>query len=143
MSAPSKQAVLLTQSHPVLFPHGAPENNWKYDVLPGWAALIDQLCSEIEASFEPDVLALMRVIRIKEKMGELRFVVTYDFDALSLRPDSEAIRSKVQSLIGGAMAAACYTCITCGLPGELKYHGGYLAPMCPSCAKKREESFRV
>ena len=61
----------LIDAHPLLF-RGSPPDVPSH-VPPGWYALIDQLCTDIEAALGPEACGTFEVRQIKEKFAELCF----------------------------------------------------------------------
>lgn len=61
-----------------------------------------------------------RAAQVKEKLGGLRFYMTFSTD-------------KMEELIGEAESKCDVTCEDCGKPGELCIDHGWLKTLCPAC----------
>jgi len=87
--------------------------------LPGWLGLLDKLCTALELHMQahPEITPL-KVVRIKEKWGGLRF---------SYNGGDDFCRQTVDA----AQVASLTICEICGAPGVL---GGirYFTVRCPS-----------
>lgn len=90
----------------------------------GWNGIIQPLQHEV----------LRRggtIVQIKEKFGGLRF--QYRLPKTMSEKKRDAFRRRVEQ----AEAASLSVCETCGAPGELVNHKGYLFAVCPACLEKK------
>jgi len=137
----------LIEAHPLLFRGQAPYI--PSHVPEGWYALIDKLCSDLEALLGPEACAGFQVEQIKEKFGTLRFYYRLgereDLHVDVISPDAikhivnfppeaaeqvEAVEDRVRALVTAACQASESTCMTCSAPAQLRNIGGYVTVRC-------------
>jgi hypothetical protein len=85
-------------------------------VGPGWLAIIERLCTRLQAIAGPEV----KFTSVKEK-GTLR---------ISYRGGNDEVEAAVES----AKADALLTCEMCGAPETVKRQNGVWAVTCEKCA---------
>jgi hypothetical protein len=124
------QLARLIAAHPLLF-RGKPPKSFSH--LPaGWFAIVDRLCSDIEAELGQEGCASFSMLQIKEKFATLRLYYSLaesrdvHIDAMiagagrqhliAAHGKSVAI-DRVRDLVGAASAASAVTCDMCGQPG--------------------------
>lgn len=93
---------------------------------PGWYPLLDRLFNDIDVIRLEDDLTGIKVLQVKQKLGELRVYVQYDNDRIIDR-------------IQQAAAEALETCEGCGgsSPG-IRSIGGYVTNACDLCLDRRK-----
>lgn len=126
----------LIGKHPRLFHGRAPRvHSW---VEPGWYAVLDALCTDLEALLAATKAVALEVLQIKEKLGGLRFY--FALQATSSVPSEqeearlEELHGEVSARVAQAEQAAGQTCAACGMPGKLRKGTGDLATLCDSHA---------
>ena len=106
----------LVARHPRLFAGRAPERS---HLSPGWFALVDKLCSDIEAlavdEGEGESELPLRVLQIKEKYGSLRVHVSATVPVAA----AEDLFSKARALVNAAAEQSECVCEGCGAASEL------------------------
>ena len=142
----------LMQAHPLLF-RGKPPVVPSY-VSPGWYALIDKLCNDLEAVLGPDGCTSLEVLQIKEKFGTLRFyyslgeredlhidimsptgrqhIVSGSSSTTSTSDDEafDAANARVRELVNATCEASESICEACGNSGQLRNLGGWMTTLC-------------
>lgn len=157
----------LIDAHPLLFRGKQPAVS-SY-VTPGWYALIDRLCTDIETELGPDACADVEVQQIKEKFGELRFYVAFksaaesdgddEAEATATQSDlhldlqtgdgrrhhvvsrraSSPHAQRVRELIDMASAESVRTCEVCGARARLVSLRGYITALCTAHERQRQD----
>jgi hypothetical protein len=125
----------LVAAHPELFAGELPRIPSHLPV--GWFALVDRLCSDIEALLQGRAERLV-VVQVKEKFGGLRFY--YDWDAADdVAADHETVllRERVRAQVDEARARTTLICQRCGAPAVLNLYGGWTAALCERHASQR------
>ena len=131
----------LIAAHPVLFRGKEPAIS---SFLPeGWYALVDRLCSDMEATLGPQGCAAYEVRQVKEKFGALRFYyrlqgegdlyVDLKFEVSRSRFVKPAVvegADRIRALIEQAMADSEHICQRCGCAGSLRNLGGWHVTLC-------------
>ena len=117
----------LVAAHPALFAGELPAIP---SHLPaGWFALVDRLCSDIEALLEHRAERFV-VMQVKEKFGTLRFYYEWD-GAEDAGADLQTahLTDRLRPLIDEAREQSALICQKCGAPAVLKSHGGWTAAL--------------
>jgi hypothetical protein len=104
---------------------------------PGWYRLVDQLCSDIEASLG-DACAAFRIRQIKEKFGGLRFY--YSLQGANDLPTG--VGNGVRDLVQKAEADSKTLCEQCGARSKLHDLEGWLVTLCEKHLAEREAVWR-
>ncbi len=140
----------LIDAHPLIFRGQAPA--WSY-VMPGWYAIVDQLCFDIEVALGLERCEEIEVRQIKEKFGELCFyyrlgeredlhlnvmtptsrhhlVMRSPAIAGSDEQEEEPVVMQLRELAKAAREASTKTCETCGAPGEVRDARGWYTALC-------------
>jgi hypothetical protein len=95
----------------------------------GWAILVENLMEDIEQVVrEADEEVSLRVTRIKEKYGGLRFVADVRC--------SEDSQDRVKELIAEAEANSYGVCELCGEPGDLRSERTWIRTLCEYHARR-------
>ena len=125
----------LVAAHPELFAGELPRIPSHLPV--GWFALVDRLCSDIEALLRNRAERFV-VVQVKEKFGGLRFYYDWD-DAGDAAVDLETplLRERVRALVDETRRRTTLICQRCGAPAVLKSHGGWTAALCHQHASQR------
>lgn len=103
----------LVERYPAWFPHA---DRFSY-IMPGWVAIVTDLCAAIDQALGAERSASFRILQIKEKFGGLRFYA---------RPVFE----EVKPLVLAAEERAYRTCEICGQPGELRDKLAWWSTLC-------------
>jgi hypothetical protein len=114
----------------------------------GWLALLQCLCTGLDALLDDSQVDMLSIEQIKEKFGTLRFYIRvggkggYEWEVLetpgsarfAARPAARANfpSEKVNRLIRAAEAESAVTCAHCGGPGVLR-QGGWIHVACDAC----------
>lgn len=136
----------LVEAHPLLF-RGRPPRIAS-DLPPGWYALMDSLCEQIDAVLGADA-PTFRVDQIKEKFGTLRLYWSLGrrsrstVDVISASghvrfgtSTRDEIAARIDMLISAAEAESARTCEQCGAPGRLmNSRSGWLSVRCNEHAR--------
>ena len=109
----------LVARHPRLFRGEAPQ--WS-TVPPGWFAMVDKLCFDLEALGEPGCKLPLQVERITEKFGSMRF---------SLTPRSGKAAEQAQEMIWAVREATLRICPGCG--GDTSQRRTPMHNLCHAC----------
>jgi rubrerythrin len=92
----------------------------------GWNSIVQPLQDEVQR--------LGGTVRqIKEKFGGLRFYCSLP------KKISENKRHAFRRRVEQAEEASFRVCETCGAPGELVNHKGYLFTACPACLERKRQ----
>ena len=94
----------------------------KFEIGEGWFNILWDLCEKIESeleNFDKDIKDNFRVLRIKEKFGELRFEVNFE-------------PGNVDIFIKEAEEMSVRICENCGREGEIK-DLPWLQALCAGC----------
>lgn len=141
----------LMDAHPLLF-HGRAPPAWSY-LMPGWYAIVDKLCTDIEAALGPERSEKIAVRQIKEKFGALRFYYRLgereDIHADATSPsgrqhmvmrsrgstepgaeEEDPVVSQLRAMTKAACEASTKICETCGAPGEVRNVRGWYTALC-------------
>jgi len=133
----------LVEAHPQMF-RGKPPRIWS-DLPDGWYSLVDQLCTDIEASLSPEEAKSLKIQQIKEKYAGLRFYFKFGrhedrFVDVATEQGIETYSTKagagdeqmnrIRDLVSAATTKSEITCQTCGQSGETRNLGGYLVTLC-------------
>jgi hypothetical protein len=116
-----KNEFALRAKHPIFAaPAGVPKSRFALDgiaVGDGWAAILDELATEIEQHCAARGNQLRGVLQIKEKFGALRVNVGKVDDG-------------VRAIITRAEHRSASNCEICGTAGRLRNAGGWLRTRC-------------
>jgi len=120
----------LVATHPRLFLTGRPSNS---HLSPGWTALVDKLCTDIDQLVSDSEAQTFRVIQIKEKFGGLRFYFSLNeqrtimLDAVNhgtrirVEPENPSDQfNSISRLVKTAEATSAATCEVCGEAGRMR-----------------------
>jgi hypothetical protein len=141
-AAPVDDLAWLITRHPLLF-RGAPPRVASH-LPPGWAALVDGLCTDLERLLGPQGCQPFVVDQIKEKLGALRFywslgqeadlvvdmMSTQGYATLTIKGGSSPLFQSVRQRVAAAMQASASTCQECGSRGTLRNIDGRLVTLC-------------
>ena len=121
---------LLRQKH--IFMSGHTLNS---DLMPGWLPLIERMCSNIEQLLSDFEKRALRLIQIKEKMGELAFYSSFLTDAPVGSADARLFDSqprirKYFELVDTARRQSIHSCFMCGESAELREVRDTFIPLC-------------
>jgi hypothetical protein len=127
----------LVDRHSRLFQSGPPGNS---HLPPGWSALVDRLCVDINAALNESEAKTFRVLQVKEKMGVLRFYFSLgDQQTLMVDIVNQGMRYRVEpensttafqnisSLVQTAEKASVKICEECGASGRMRVLAGDFA----------------
>ena len=113
----------LVARHPRLFRGEAPQ--WA-TVPPGWFALVDKLCFDLEALGESGRELPLQVERITEKFGSMRFSLT-PLRGLA----APALGEQAQEMIWAVREATPRLCPGCG--ADTSQRRTPMLNLCPAC----------
>ena len=102
---------------------------------PGWLALVDNLCTDIEALLAPGGELPLKVVQVKEKFGSLRVYVR------TTRPGAaaESLLASAQALVKAASEQSESVCEGCGTASELHQNAlRWWSTLCPACETRKE-----
>lgn len=117
---------LLPVSYPRLFRDGP--LTWGFEHGAGWADLIIALCERLSTILKDDPNAILTVLQVKEKFGELRFYYR-------LEGGSDATSQQVRQAVDLASAASVNVCESCGRSSELRIRDGWYTTRCSRCSQ--------
>ena len=122
----------LVNRHARLFAGGAPARS---HLSPGWFALVNKLCADIEALLAPGGERPLKVVQVKEKLGSLRVHVR------TTRPGAaaESLLASAQALVKAASEQSESVCEGCGTASELHQNAlRWWSTLCPACETRKE-----
>ena len=126
----------LVARHPRLFRGKMPERS---HLAPGWLALADTLCAEIEALVGPEMELPLRVAQVKEKYGALRLYVHATVPGTS----ADSLRDRAQALADAVRTRSEGLCEGCGVASSLQKLGPWWTTLCPACQARKEAAARA
>lgn len=105
------------------------------DVMPGWLPIIERLCTDIERLLSEMEKRALRLIQIKEKLGELAFYTSFLTDAPVGSADARLIDSqprikKYFDLVDAARRQSIHACFMCGEAAQLREVRDTFIPLC-------------
>lgn len=101
-------------------PTGPPKSRFALDgmaVGDGWAAILDDMASEIEQYCATNGIQIPGVLQLKDKLGTLRVYVG-------------RVCHELHEIIARAETRSAETCDICGAVGSLRSEGGWLRTRC-------------
>jgi hypothetical protein len=118
-----------------------------FDFLPGWFAILEELCQRIDEALSPEEKQTVRFLQIKEKLGGLRAYlniapVRLDFFGngnhlsghINVGPHPD-IYSRLAPFVRAAEEQSYRTCIFCGASGVLRRDRDWILTLCDTHAE--------
>lgn len=123
---------LLVSKYPLLYANRHKDCRvtcmyWGFECGDGWFDLIDRLSSKLERILEDQKASgvseedLPKADQVKEKMGSLRYYLTYGTD-------------EMYDIINEAERESENTCESCGKPGTMR-NTGWITVRCEDCKR--------
>lgn len=121
---------LLRQKHVFMRGHSLGS-----DLMPGWLPIVERLCSDIEQILSGVEKQALRILQIKEKLGELAFYSSFISDAPfgGESPSSFDTHPRIKrhfELVHAARRQSLKTCFMCSQSAELREVRGLYLPLC-------------
>jgi hypothetical protein len=123
--------------------------NLGHNIEPGWIALVEQACTQIDRLLPPSARKTFHWRQIKEKFGGLRLYyaggpVRIDIrgaDGLLSYKDGADRSDAIREVVDRAEAASMETCAICAEPGELRTDRGWIRTLCDRHATEDTSAF--
>ena len=117
--------------------------NIGHDILPGWIAIIEELCARIDETLTAAEKPTVHFLQIKDKMGGLRTylnIAPLRIDIMGnggryvsgylRKEEPPGIFARIGPFISAAEAKSFQTCCFCGAPGKLRDSDFWLLTLC-------------
>ena len=115
------------------------ESHWLDELPVGWLnAFGEEMCDELLEALGKYVDRWI-IVQTKEKFGEMRIYYSWDKEGLSEEECDEVkvINDKIYMIIDKYSILSYKTCVYCGAPADIRTVGGWIAPYCDSCYRRK------
>lgn len=111
------------------------ESHWLDELPIGWLiAFGEDMCNELLEALGSYVDNFI-IIQVKEKFGEMR--IYYYFDCTEDNEEIKSVQYKVDIIIDKYSVLSYKTCVDCGAPADVRTVGGWIAPYCDRCYRRK------